>query len=274
MINPNSNTGFTSGLEDLVAKLGYTDVRELSLISVWTVMKLTNSLQASCDFFTNPESQPPLSSIEDIDLSAKLCMPHLLPYLETHDALLVACFSRHPLVGLLQAEINRRQSKDESSKPRALAVTGILEASVATAMTLAGSTPDRKWGVISTDHSWREWTDSAVSDFLGVDAPKTTIGRYLGCETVGVQAEDLERQGASSMAGLANTAVKQLLSRQDSELCGAPVIILGCAGLYQLEECIKTSCKALLGTGGAEVAVIDGVKVGIGMLLTLVKSRF
>lgn len=32
VINPNSNTGFTSGLEDLVAKLGYTDVRDLSLI--------------------------------------------------------------------------------------------------------------------------------------------------------------------------------------------------------------------------------------------------
>lgn len=28
VINPNSNTGFTSGLEDLVAKLGYSDVSE------------------------------------------------------------------------------------------------------------------------------------------------------------------------------------------------------------------------------------------------------
>lgn len=33
VINPNTNTGFTSGLQDLVAKLGYTDVRELSLVS-------------------------------------------------------------------------------------------------------------------------------------------------------------------------------------------------------------------------------------------------
>lgn len=139
-------------------------------------------------------------------------------------------------------------------------------------MTLAGATPHRKWGVISTDHSWREWTDNAVSAFLGVDAPKTTIGRYLGCETVGVQAEALERQGASVMAELANDAVKQLLSRQDSEMCGAPVIILGCAGLYQLEEGIRNSCRELLGSGAAEVAVVDGVKVGIGMLLSLVKS--
>ena len=233
-----------------------------------------NNQQVSCDFFTNPESQPPLSSLQDIDLSAKLCLPHLLPYLDTHDALLVACFSRHPLVSLLQAEINRRQSRDEASKPRTLAVTGILEASVVTAMTLAGATPHRKWGVISTDHTWREWTDSAVSDFLGVDAPRTTIRRYLGCETVGVQAEALERQGASVMEELAKGAMTELLSRQDSEVCGAPVIILGCAGLYQLEECIRTSCKELLGSGGDDVAVIDGVKVGIGMLLSLVKSRF
>lgn len=76
------------------------------------------------------------------------------------------------------------------------------------------------------------------------------------------------------MAEYAKGAMKQLLSRQDSEICGAPVIILGCAGLYQLEGCIRTSCRELLGSSGAEVAVVDGVKVGIGMLLSLVKSHF
>lgn len=139
-------------------------------------------------------------------------------------------------------------------------------------MTLAGASPQRKWGVISTDHFWRQWTDDAVTDFLGVDAPRTTVGRYLGCETVGVQAEALERQGDSVMAEYVKTALERLLSRQDSQAAGAPVIILGCAGLHQLDECIRMSCKDLLGSAGTEVAVVDGVKVGIGMLVSIVKA--
>lgn len=214
--------------------------------------------------------QPPLSSLEGIKQSAELCFPHLLQYLDTHDALLVACFSRHPLVGQLQAEINRRRASGK--KPKTTAVTGILEASVVTAMTLAGATPERKWGVISTDHSWREWTDEAVTDFLGIPAPRTAIGRYLGCETVGVQAEALERQGESIMDGYVKTALEKLLSRQDSNDAGAPVIILGCAGLYQLDRSIRNNCRELLGESGEGVAVVDGVKVGIGMLLSLVRS--
>lgn len=215
--------------------------------------------------------QPPLASLEGIRQSADLCFPHLLQYLDTHDALLVACFSRHPLVGQLQAEITRRRAAGD--RPKTTAVTGILEASVVTAMTLAGATAERKWGVISTDHAWREWTDSAVTDFLGVQAPRTAIGRYLGCETVGVQAEALERQGEAAMEGYVRTALEQLLSRQDSQVAGAPVIILGCAGLYQLDRCIRKSCRELLGEAGSEVAVVDGVKVGIGMLISLVRSN-
>lgn len=215
--------------------------------------------------------QPPLSSLEGIKQSAELCFPHLLQYLDTHDALLVACFSRHPLLGQLQAEVDRRRAGGE--RPKTTAVTGILEASVVTAMTLAGATPQRKWGVISTDHSWREWTDEAVTDFLGIPVPRTTIDRYLGCETVGVQAEALEREGETIIEGYVKSALEQLLSRQDSKAAGAPVIILGCAGLYQLDRCIRKSCKELLGEAGEGVAVVDGVKVGIGMLISLVRSN-
>ncbi|SPO07452.1 uncharacterized protein DNG_10146 [Cephalotrichum gorgonifer] len=254
VINPNSNQGFTKALEPLVAQLGYTD--------------------AHCDFFTCPEQQPPLSSLEDIDRSAALCLPHILPYFETHDALLVACFSRHPLVTQLRTALNKRRVDTPTVKPRVCAVTGIFEASVVTAMNLAGSAPERKWGVISTDHSWRQWTDDAITDFMGIDAPKATIGRYLGCETVGVQAEELERKSESVMAGYVKTALELLLRGQNLEKSGAPVIILGCAGLHQLEGSIRRCSKELLGdANGTEVAVVDGVKVGIGMLLTLVKSQ-
>ena len=140
-------------------------------------------------------------------------------------------------------------------------------------MTLAGATSERKWGVISTDHSWRQWTDDAITDFLGIPAPRSAIDRYLGCETVGVQAEALERQGEAVMAGYVKTALKGLLSRQDAEVAGAPVIILGCAGLHQLDASIRRSCKELLGNTGTEVVVVDGVKVGIGMLISLVRSN-
>lgn len=170
----------------------------------------------------------------------------------------------------LQLALNARRAQ----KPRTCAVTGIFEASVVTAMNIAGSSPYRKWGVISTDHSWRKWTNDAVADFLGIDTPDETIGRYLGCETVGVQAEELEKQGEAAMAGYAETAVDKLLLGQHSAVAGAPVIILGCAGLHQLEGAIRRCCAKRLGDcNGTEVAVVDGVKVGIGMLVSLVKSQ-
>lgn len=104
--------------------------------------------------------------------------------------------------------------------------------------------------------------------------PATTISRYLGCQTVGIQAEELEQQEESVMAGFVKDSLRQLLRGQDSEQSGAPVIILGCAGLHQLDRCIRSCCIELLGNGeGPRVAVVDGVKVGIGMLVCLVRSQ-
>lgn len=219
-------------------------------------------------FFTCPEPQTPLTSLEGIAESARLCFPHILPYFDTHDAFLVACFSRHPLVGKLQAEINQRKAKS-----RAQAVTGIFEASVTTAMTIAGAVPHKKWGVISTEHSWRQWTDEAVGDFLGVAEPRKTMGRYLGCETIGVQAEELEGKDHLFLEIAVKTALKTLLQGEDVSVSGAPAIILGCAGLGLLEGAIKKCSKEVLGEEcGTELVIVDGVKVGIGSLITLIRG--
>ena len=45
--------------------------------------------------------------------------------------------------------------------------------------------------------------------------------------------------------------------------------ILGCAGLPQLDKCIRRSYKELLGNAGTEVAVVDRVEVALECLSPL-----
>ncbi|KAF2806480.1 uncharacterized protein BDZ99DRAFT_95938 [Mytilinidion resinicola] len=157
IINPNSTKSMTRGLEPLVDSLNFKDTTHT--------------------FFTSPTGPSSINDETDAADSARHALPHLLPLLDHHAGFLVACYSKHPLVPLLKSKDAIRTS----DKP----VTGIFEASVATALQLIA--PDERFGIVSTGKVWEGILSEAVADFLGA----ASAARFAGVETTGLTATGL-----------------------------------------------------------------------------------
>ncbi|KAK7047482.1 hypothetical protein VNI00_006713 [Paramarasmius palmivorus] len=163
------------------------------IINPNTTQSMTESLKSSIsvpsdvtvDYFTAPQSEGGIASINspsDAHLSATHCLPHLLPLLDEdkYDGFLVACYSEHPLVGILATEIQAKKRKKRAH------VIGIFEASVLTALGLLSSYPPSlkaKWGIVSTGKIWEEALSTGVTNFLGTQTSPTT---FAGVETTGL----------------------------------------------------------------------------------------
>lgn len=179
-------------------------------------------------------------------------LPHLLDpssnLLESHSAVLIACYSEHPLVPLI---------KQRTTKP----VTGIFEASVAAALVLIK--PDQSLGIVSTGKVWEELLSTGVANQLGAEASK----RFAGVETTGLTAVELHDVPAEEVREKMKEATKRLLRRGN---VGA--VCLGCAGMAGMEEMVREACIEEKGEKeGSEVRIIDGVKAGVALLEGLVK---
>ncbi|KKY24574.1 putative hydantoin racemase [Diplodia seriata] len=148
IINPNSTASMTEGLRPLVEALAFHD-------------------STTYTFFTAPSGPPSINNERDAADSTTHCFPALRPLLAAHDAFLVACYSPHPLVAALKAELAVVVDSSSTIKP----VTGIFEASVATALQIVSSSPPReKFGIVSTGKVWEEILERAVARLLGVEA--------------------------------------------------------------------------------------------------------
>jgi len=201
-------------------------------------------------------------------------LPHLLLIANDYDGFLVACYSKHPLVQLLQDALDARwlHRPGQRSKQARQFVTGILEASTAAAMTIASAKTGGAWGVVSTEHCWRDWINDTVSEFVGsTSAPQSY---YAGCVTVGVQAEQLETTRHDILLPRMKDALNDLVGDSSPIPPQCLVIVLGCAGLGSLRGLIRQTCANIFGEQlGHAVAIISGVEIGIGTLLTLVSSH-
>ncbi|KAK8073245.1 hypothetical protein PG994_004144 [Apiospora phragmitis] len=94
------------------------------------------------------------------------------------DGVLVACFSVHPLVGQLEALFP------------SVAVTGIFEASVLTAVSLARQSRDEHWGIVTTGKFWEEHLSSGVAEYLGGSDYLGKLSTFAGVESTGLNASD------------------------------------------------------------------------------------
>lgn len=94
----------------------------------------------------------------------------------TYDAVLIACFSVHPLV----AWASRQQyGRPRGQHDKDLCVTGIFEASIVTALSLLPPLdsvppapgkpplPKAKWGIVTTGLFWKDHLTDGVHAFLG-----------------------------------------------------------------------------------------------------------
>jgi Asp/Glu/hydantoin racemase len=143
-------------------------------------------------------------------------------------------------------------------------VTGIFEASVATC--LQAIDVDAKFGIVSTGKQWEEILRDAVADLLGT----ASSGRYAGCETTGLNADELHTTPKEDVDRRMKEATKRLLEKGNVQ-----AICLGCAGMAGMDETVREACVEALGEEkGRKVKIVDGVISGIIFLEGALRSGF
>lgn len=262
VINPNTSSRMTDALKPILARMNYADVH--------------------FDYFTAPNHPvevdgrtydpiPSINSGEDSAKSAWHC--HLtLGLVEQYDAFLVACYSAHPLVGMLKQRIT------QSSRNKY--VTGILEASITTSLSLVSafdfdhlgelqkSQIKETFGIITTGSAWKDELGHAVIDMLG----SRSSSRFAGVETTGLSAIELHTTPAAEVRRRICDATQRLIQ---SARHPVRAICLGCAGMAGMEEAVREGCVMAYGEeGGQLVRIVDGVVAGAGTLVTACKAGF
>lgn len=178
--------------------------------------------------------------------------------LNQYDAVLVACFSVHPLVGRL-AEMEGACGK--------LAGTGIFEASILTCLSLL--TPGQKWGIVTTGKFWDHHLTEGVNVFLGTEA-QSRNAKFAGVETTGLVAGDFH-------GGIKPAVVREKLREATARLLvggNVECVVMGCAGMAGLEDIIRSVAVEMYGVErGNRLLVIDGVKAGIGLLEQMARNK-
>lgn len=186
IINPNTSIQMTKALKPIVQGLNYSDIH--------------------FDYFTAPnqsvtlpdggviEPVPSINSGDDSVQSAQHCRPFVEPLIPKYDAFLVACYSAHPLVGMLRSTIKALENKARQSDSGTLQVfadgqeinpskgkkyvTGIFEASVTTSMMLISSfhlladwshhkiQSQDTFGIVTTGAVWKKELTKAVAAMI------------------------------------------------------------------------------------------------------------
>lgn len=189
--------------------------------------------------FTAPLPTP--SAIEghlDGVLSAAASIRAVSPIALDYDAFLVACFSAHPLINALREEVLGP-------------VIGIMEAALYSARVLGG-----RLGVVATGMRSKVMHEDAIR-YYGLG------GFSVGCETTGLGVLELETLDRGKVFDLVGDAARRLVVEK-----GADCIALGCAGMTEM----KLKCEEVVGSKGATAQVIDGVGVGVQILIGLVRE--
>ncbi|KAH6641918.1 Asp/Glu/hydantoin racemase [Chaetomium tenue] len=242
VLNPNSSKSMTHGLEQ--------GIREMEL-----------SQSTEVHTYTAPDESPAsINDGNDVHNSARIVTQNLdeIGLLKHYDAVLVACFSVHPLVGMLA---------DRDGEFGKLAVTGIFEASILTCLSLLR--PGKKWGIVTTGKFWEQHLSEGLDSFLGIQSNVSST-KFVGVETTGLNAGDFH-------GGVDPEVVQEKLVEATTRLLkkgDVECVVMGCAGMAGLEEIIRSVAVDEYGPEKAhELLVIDGVRGGIGLLEQMVRSK-
>lgn len=277
VINPNTSTQMTDDLRPIIARLGYHGV--------------------AVNYFTAPPNPTVLTDRKTVEgivsinsgrqsaLSALHCFPHVKPLVPHHNGFLIACYSAHPLVGMLKEHIAKLQR--EQSRPARKYVVGIFEASVSTSLALMSgfhlcdpnpdhglekSIPRTAFGIVTTGTIWKSELTAAVSKLLLRQASSDPM-MFAGVETTGLAASELHDTGRNEVSRRMEDATKQLIGSAKNSGFTLAAICLGCAGMSGMEDAVRKGCIDALGLEeGEQVLVIDGVAAGLGMLVTAISA--
>lgn len=259
VINPNVSTEMTNALKPIIEKLNFTDVE-------WDFFTSTMEVDAS-----DPKSpEAPIDSINSSVDSAKtawVCR-NTTQYIPDCDAFLIACYSAHPLVGILRKSIAEYESKHNDQRHRY--VTGIFEASVTTSLSLISAfnlTPvmyardqvEDSFGIVTTGSGWKQELTDAVTEML-VGKNQNPPACFAGVETTGLSALELHKTHPEEVRRRISEATTRLLQNSDTFVAA---VCLGCAGMVGMEEAVREGCvKAYGKNDGLRVRIIDGVIAG------------
>ncbi|PLB43494.1 putative DCG1-like protein [Aspergillus steynii IBT 23096] len=282
VINPNTSQHMTDTLNPIVENLNFTDVQ----FNYFTAPSESVTLADGRII----EGVPSINSGEDSAKSALHCMPFVEPLIPKYDAFLVACYSAHPLVGMLKKAItNLEDSASIGDAPGPAAtrkcVTGIFEASVVTSLSLISSfhligdqgygkaQANDTFGIISTGSVWKEELGKAVAEMLvHSEGANNPTRRFAGVETTGLTAVELHTTPAEEVKRRISEATEKLIKSTSDPLTA---ICMGCAGMAGMEEAVREGCvKAYGPKQGKQVRIVDGVVAGAGLLVTACKAGF
>ncbi|KXT17662.1 hypothetical protein AC579_9042 [Pseudocercospora musae] len=188
--------------------------------------------------FTGPSNDAP-TAIEgafDSVLSSAACARALIPIQETENyhAILVACYSSHPLIPMLREEFE-------------IPVIGIMEASLLAARTLGA-----RFGIVATSQRSKVMHQDSVKHY-GME------GYCAGIESCDLGVLDLERLPRQEVLNVMRKVAKKLVEQ------GAEVLTLGCAGMTDM----RSAVEEVVAEEG--VQVVDGVVAGIQHLVGIVR---
>lgn len=182
--------------------------------------------------------------------------------IQRYDAVLVACYSVHPLVTEL------RKICEE------VIVLGIFESTILTVLSLLPpytlpGIPQQTWGIVTTGKFWEAHLRDGVCKFLGQPADSNDA-RFAGVYSTGVDAGDLHGSMSHNyIQERLKGATKRLLSSSNVKC-----VVMGCAGMAGLERIIRETALQEYGEeAGSKICIIDGAKAGIGLLEQAVKAK-
>lgn len=201
---------------------------------------------------------PSINNEEDAAISAQHFLADLSSnpaILDGVEAILVCCYSQHPLVPELRSLMSK-------SGKQAVLVTGIFEASVAAC--LQSIDINERFGVVSTGEQWQGILNEAVAELLGSDSS----ARYAGTETTALTAVELHTTPKAEVDRRMKDATKRLLASKARAIC------LGCAGMAGMDRTVREACIEFLGEeDGRMIMIVDGVFSGLNYLQGMVRAR-
>jgi len=286
VINPNTSTHMTDALKPIIDNLNYSDID----FGYFTAPSSTITLPDG----RRVDGIPSIDSGDQSVLSALHCRPFVEPLISKYDGFLVACYSAHPLVGMLRDSIRRLEdgndndtssSKEtEQRRRRRKYVTGIFESSVAASLTLISafqlldSDPlgkaqaEASFGIVTTGSIWKPELTTAVHKMLVGKDDGLGSTRFSGVETTGLTARQLHETAPEEVYQKMSDATVRLLEQSTKPVSA---ICLGCAGMVGMRESVRDGCiKAYGEVKGQKVHIVDGVVAGIGLLVNMCKAEF
>ncbi|KAI1269977.1 Asp/Glu/hydantoin racemase [Xylariaceae sp. FL1019] len=250
VINPNSSQSMTDGLQPAIDALDLPSSTE-----IYT--------------YTGPASSPPsINDQGDIDQSTEAVLSSLKDeesWSISFDAVLIACFSVHPLVSRIQKLANNAININ-------LAVTGIFEASILTALSLVQN-EGQQWGIVTTGKFWEDHLKHGAKAFLGA-GNEDQNRKFAGVQSTGLNASDFHHGVDPAVVRQKLVEATQRLLASDNSVPRVYVVIMGCAGMAGLESIIREAAEAMYGHTHAygQLHVVDGVRAGILQLDHTIKN--